>query len=76
MQRNDNYLLHMAEEDCEHCLFPDLQDTKQFAYSPSALDGDFRYNYAANAYNIPKMQHSKRSIYLSHNDFLILLTSV
>ena len=23
---NDNYWRHMAEEDCEHCMFPDLWD--------------------------------------------------
>ena len=31
----------MAEEVCEHCMFPDLQDNFEFVRSRSALNGDF-----------------------------------
>ena len=37
----------MAEEVCEHCMFPDLQDNFEFGCSRSALRCGFEFHFKA-----------------------------
>ena len=45
----------MAEEVCEHRMFPDLQDNWTISVEWLALNGDFRYNLGRYALGIRKM---------------------
>ena len=45
----------MAEEVCEHRMFPDLQDNWPSISRRLALNGDFRYNLGRYALGIRKM---------------------
>ena len=63
----------MAEEVCEHCMFPDLRDN--LINDLCAVD-QLSKGTSGRIRPLIRCKHSKESIDLSQNDFLILLTLV